>query len=81
MHQLGGLVFNLHICLHEGGARDVQRVTQYQEPPTVPGLPSVAQNPRSFITMGTRLMSSTQKALLIPSDAGLRHCIYSQVAW
>jgi hypothetical protein len=32
MHELGALLFNLDICMHQGGRREVHRVTQYQEP-------------------------------------------------
>jgi hypothetical protein len=32
MHELGVLLFNLDICMHQGGRREVHRVTQYQQP-------------------------------------------------
>ncbi len=38
IHQLAALVFNFDPCLHEGGPRDVEKVTQYVEPPDAPGL-------------------------------------------
>lgn len=38
MHQLGVLLFKLDACMHQGGRRDVERVTLYQEPPLEPGL-------------------------------------------
>jgi hypothetical protein len=32
MHQLGVFLYNLDICMHRGGRREVHRVTQYEEP-------------------------------------------------
>ncbi|KAK3899810.1 hypothetical protein C8A05DRAFT_46220 [Staphylotrichum tortipilum] len=37
MHQLGTLLFNLEECMHKGGPQDIERITQYLEPPSSPG--------------------------------------------
>ena len=38
MHQLAVHLFKLEICMHTGGPEEVERVTQYEEPPLAPGL-------------------------------------------
>ncbi|KAK4040822.1 hypothetical protein C8A01DRAFT_35194 [Parachaetomium inaequale] len=37
VHQLGALLFNLDVCMHRGGRPDIDRVTQFEEPPLMPG--------------------------------------------
>ena len=39
MHQLSVLLFRLEIQMHQGGRRDIERVTRHEDPPHYPGLP------------------------------------------
>jgi hypothetical protein len=39
MHQLAALLFQLEIHMHKGGLRDIERVTQHEDPPIRPGFP------------------------------------------
>lgn len=38
VHQLAVRLFKLEIWMHTGGPEEVERVTQYEEPPLAPGL-------------------------------------------